>query len=81
MPFQRQRQIDLRKGLGDLLTLTGLRVQEPDTADEVHEALVRAVADGDPETAAAVLAAELEDPFGGRCRAAEHSEGTVVAPE
>ncbi|MFI5472464.1 FadR/GntR family transcriptional regulator [Streptomyces cacaoi] len=55
----------LRKGLVDLLALTGLRVQEPNTADEAHEALVRAVADGDPETAAAVLTAELEDPFGG----------------
>ncbi|MER5197202.1 FadR/GntR family transcriptional regulator [Streptomyces sp. NPDC002755] len=57
----------LRKGLVDLLTLTGLRVQEPNTSDGAHEALARAVADGDPEAAAAVLTAELEDPFGGRC--------------
>uniref|UniRef100_UPI003F597A92 hypothetical protein n=1 Tax=Streptomyces asoensis TaxID=249586 RepID=UPI003F597A92 len=55
----------LRKGQVGLLALTGLRVQEPNTADEAHEALVRAVADGDPEAAAAVLAAEPEDPFGG----------------
>lgn len=54
----------LREGLVDLLALTGLRAHDPNTADQAHEALVRAVADGDAETAAEVLRAELEDPFG-----------------
>ncbi|MBE8472750.1 FadR/GntR family transcriptional regulator [Streptomyces justiciae] len=55
----------LRQGLLDLLTLTGLRTHDPNTADEAHEALVRAVADGDAEAAAAVVRQELEDPFAG----------------
>ena len=54
----------LREGLVDLLALTGLRERDPNTGDGAHEALVRAVADGDAETAAEVLRAELEDPFG-----------------
>ncbi|MDT7843471.1 FadR/GntR family transcriptional regulator [Streptomyces justiciae] len=55
----------LRQGLLELLTLTGLRTHDPNTADEAHEALVRAVADGDAEAAAAVVRQELEDPFAG----------------
>lgn len=55
----------LREGLVDLLALTGLRAHDPNTGDAAHEALVRAVAEGDAETAAEVLRAELEDPFGG----------------
>ena len=53
----------LREGLIELLSLTGLRADDPDTGDEAHEALVRAVADGDAEGAAEVLRGELEDPF------------------
>ncbi|MDR6977472.1 DNA-binding FadR family transcriptional regulator [Streptomyces sp. 3330] len=56
----------LRTGPVELLAPTCLRVAEPDTADEAREALVRAVEDGYPEAAAAVLTAEPEDPFGGR---------------
>ncbi|MCT9080117.1 FadR/GntR family transcriptional regulator [Streptomyces fulvoviolaceus] len=55
----------LRKGLVDLLALTGLRTDDPNTADDAHAALVGAVADGDAEAAAEILRAELEDPFGG----------------
>ncbi|MCI3245510.1 FadR/GntR family transcriptional regulator [Streptomyces spinosisporus] len=55
----------LRTGLVELLALTGLRTRDPNTADAAHEALVRAVADGDAEGAAEVLQAELEDPFAG----------------
>lgn len=55
----------LRAGLIDLLTLTGIRSHDPNTADEAHEALLRAVAEGDAEAAAEVLRAELEDPFSG----------------
>lgn len=55
----------LRTGLVELLALTGLRTRDPNTADAAHEALVRAVADGDAEGAAEVLRAELEDPFAG----------------
>ncbi|MFI5878595.1 FadR/GntR family transcriptional regulator [Streptomyces sp. NPDC051554] len=54
----------LREGLVELLALTELRAHDPNTGDEAHEALVRAVAEGDAETAAEVLRAELEDPFG-----------------
>jgi DNA-binding FadR family transcriptional regulator len=55
----------LRTGLVELLALTGLRARDPNTADAAHEALVRAVADGDAEGAAEVLRQELEDPFAG----------------
>ncbi|MGC9544231.1 FadR/GntR family transcriptional regulator [Streptomyces sp. UG1] len=55
----------LREGLVELLTLTGLRTHDPNTADDAHAALVRAVAGGDAETAAEVLRKELQDPFGG----------------
>src|SRR4051812_34340580 len=55
----------LRTGLVDLLALTGLRARDPNTADEAHAALVRAIADGDAEGAAEVLRRELEDPFAG----------------
>ncbi|MBY8343251.1 FCD domain-containing protein [Streptomyces spinosirectus] len=55
----------LRTGLVELLALTGLRTRDPNTADAAHEALVRAVADGDAEGAAEVLRQELEDPFAG----------------
>ena len=48
-----------------LTALTALRDDDPDTADEAHAALVRAVADGDAEGAAEILRAELEDPFAG----------------
>ena len=54
----------LREGLVELLALTELRAHDPNTGDEAHEALVRAVVEGDAETAAEVLRAELEDPFG-----------------
>ncbi|MFC9683487.1 FadR/GntR family transcriptional regulator [Streptomyces sp. NPDC056948] len=53
----------LREGLIELLTLTGLRAHDPNTGDDAHEELVRAVADGDAEGAAEVLRGELEDPF------------------
>ncbi|WP_405555277.1 FCD domain-containing protein [Streptomyces canus] len=55
----------LREGLVELLALTALRDDDPNTADEAHAALVRAVADGDAEGAAEILRAELEDPFAG----------------
>ncbi|WP_328750659.1 FCD domain-containing protein [Streptomyces sp. NBC_00285] len=55
----------LREGLTELLALTALRATDPNTADEAHAALVRAVADGDAEGAAEILRGELEDPFGG----------------
>jgi GntR family transcriptional repressor for pyruvate dehydrogenase complex len=55
----------LREGLIELLALTALRDADPNTADEAHAALVRAVADGDAEGAAEILRAELEDPFAG----------------
>ncbi|RMB84309.1 FadR/GntR family transcriptional regulator [Streptomyces shenzhenensis] len=55
----------LREGLADLLALTGQRVEDPATGHDAHAALARAIADGDAETAANVLRAELEDPFGG----------------
>ncbi len=54
----------LREGLVELLALTELRAHDPNTGDDAHEALVRAVAEGDAETAAKVLRAELGDPFG-----------------
>ena len=54
----------LREGLVELLALTELRAHDPNTGDEAHGALVRAVVEGDAETAAEVLRAELEDPFG-----------------
>jgi GntR family transcriptional repressor for pyruvate dehydrogenase complex len=55
----------LREGLIELPALTALRDDDPNTADEAHAALVRAVADGDAERAAETLRAELEDPFAG----------------
>ncbi|MFE2260770.1 FadR/GntR family transcriptional regulator [Streptomyces griseosporeus] len=54
----------LRKGLTELLALTGLRADDPNHADDAHEAILRAVADGDAEAAVAVVTEELEDPFG-----------------
>ncbi|GHG98152.1 FadR/GntR family transcriptional regulator [Streptomyces lanatus] len=54
----------LRKGLVELLNLTGVRVHDPNTADGAHEALVRAVVAGDGEGAAEVLRGELQEPFG-----------------
>ena len=51
--------------LVELLALTALRDDAPNTADEAHAALVRPVADGDAERAAEILRAELEDPFAG----------------
>ncbi|MFF6990451.1 FCD domain-containing protein [Streptomyces sp. NPDC010273] len=61
----------LREGLVELLALTELRAHDPNTGDDAHEALVRAVAEGGAETAAEALRAELGDPFGGRRRGAE----------
>lgn len=55
----------LREGLIELPALTGLRATDPHTGDEAHEALVRAPADGDAESAAQVRRAELTDPFAG----------------
>lgn len=55
----------LREGLIELLSLTGLRDHDPNTADDAHAALVRAVGEGDAEGAAEILRGELEDPFGG----------------
>lgn len=55
----------LRDGLIELLTLTALRTHDPNTADDAHASLVRAVAEGDAERAAEVVRKELEDPFGG----------------
>ncbi|WP_405648753.1 FadR/GntR family transcriptional regulator [Streptomyces sp. NBC_00019] len=70
----------LRQGLIDLLSLTGLRTHDPNTADEAHEAMVRAIADGDAEAAAEVVREELEDPFAGQDRARTPSSGTAPAP-
>ncbi|MFF3329832.1 FadR/GntR family transcriptional regulator [Streptomyces sp. NPDC002888] len=53
----------LREGLIDLLTLTDVRAHDPNTSDDAHATLVRAVTDGDAEAAAEVLRGELEDPF------------------
>ncbi|MET9761582.1 FCD domain-containing protein [Streptomyces sp. NPDC006372] len=53
----------LRDGLTELLSLTTLRADDPGTGDAAHEALLRAVRDGDAEGAAEVLRRELEDPF------------------
>jgi GntR family transcriptional repressor for pyruvate dehydrogenase complex len=55
----------LRQGLTELLALTGLRAHDPNTADGAHEAMVRAIADGDAEGAVEVVRRELEDPFEG----------------
>ncbi|MCK1818090.1 FCD domain-containing protein [Streptomyces sp. XM83C] len=54
----------LCKGLVELLALTGLRARDPNHGDAAHEAVAQAVADGDADLAAAVLAKELQDPFG-----------------
>ncbi|MEU0744131.1 FCD domain-containing protein [Streptomyces sp. NPDC006134] len=54
----------LRTGLVDLLALTGLRAHGPNHADDAHEAILRAVADGDAEGAAEIVRKEVEDPFG-----------------
>lgn len=70
----------LRQGLIDLLSLTGLRTRDPNTADEAHEAMVRAIADGDAEAAAEVVREELEDPFAGQDAVRTPSSGTAPAP-
>lgn len=49
----------LRSGLIDLLTLTDLRAHDPNTGDDTHEALVRAVVAGDARAAAEALREEL----------------------
>ncbi|WP_330307432.1 MULTISPECIES: FCD domain-containing protein [unclassified Streptomyces] len=51
----------LREGLIELLDLVGMREHEPNTGDDGHAALVRAVSDGDAEAAGAVLQRELEE--------------------
>ncbi|MCX5560910.1 FadR/GntR family transcriptional regulator [Streptomyces sp. NBC_00038] len=51
----------LREGLIELLDLVGMRAHDPNTGDDTHTALVRAVTDGDAEVAGAVLQEELED--------------------
>ncbi|MGX1133292.1 GntR family transcriptional repressor for pyruvate dehydrogenase complex [Streptomyces glaucescens] len=50
----------LREALTGLLALTGLRDHDPNTGYDTHAALVRAIEDGDAETAANVLRRELE---------------------
>jgi DNA-binding GntR family transcriptional regulator len=47
-----------------VLSLTRLREQDPNTGDDTHAALVRAVTDGDAEAAGAVLRRELETTMG-----------------
>ncbi|MET8974186.1 FCD domain-containing protein [Streptomyces sp. NPDC004539] len=54
----------LREGLVELLALSGMRVGDPGAHDAAHEALVRAVREGDGERAGEVVRRELEDPFG-----------------
>jgi DNA-binding FadR family transcriptional regulator len=54
----------LREGLVAVLSLTRLREQDPNTGDDTHAALVRAVTDGDAEAAGAVLRRELETTMG-----------------
>ncbi|MEV0975775.1 hypothetical protein [Streptomyces sp. NPDC049915] len=51
------------QGLTELLALSGLRDDDPNTADDAHEAIVRAITDADAETAVAVVTKELENPF------------------
>jgi DNA-binding FadR family transcriptional regulator len=51
----------LREGLIEMLDLVGIREHDPNTGDDTHAALVRAVADGDAQTAGAVLQRELEE--------------------
>ncbi|MFE2969616.1 FadR/GntR family transcriptional regulator [Streptomyces sp. NPDC059340] len=51
----------LREGLIEMLDLVGMREHDPNTGDDAHAALVRAVADGDAETAGTVLRGELEE--------------------
>jgi DNA-binding FadR family transcriptional regulator len=51
----------LREGLIEMLDLAGMREHDPNTGDDAHAALVRAVADGDAETAGTVLRGELEE--------------------
>ncbi|MER5538147.1 hypothetical protein [Streptomyces mirabilis] len=49
----------LREGLIGMLDLVGMREHDPNTGDDAHAALVRAVADTD--TAGTVLREELEE--------------------
>jgi DNA-binding FadR family transcriptional regulator len=51
----------LREGLIEMLDLVGMREHDPHTGDDAHAALVRAVADGDADTAGTVLREELEE--------------------
>ncbi|WP_319746938.1 hypothetical protein [Streptomyces sp. AK02-04a] len=61
--LQRLREGRLRRaaGLIEMLDLVGVREHDPNTGDDVHAALVRAVADGDADTAGTVLREELEE--------------------
>ncbi|MER5908231.1 FadR/GntR family transcriptional regulator [Streptomyces mirabilis] len=51
----------LREGLIEMLDLVRMREHDPNTGDDAHAALVRAVADGDADTAGTVLREELEE--------------------
>lgn len=51
----------LREGLIEMLDLVGMREHDPNTGDDAHAALVRAVADGDADMAGRVLREELEE--------------------
>ncbi|MFE0104750.1 FadR/GntR family transcriptional regulator [Streptomyces sp. NPDC059009] len=54
----------LREGLIALLDLTGVRADESNHGDEAHEALVRAVAEGDGDEAERAARTELEATMG-----------------
>jgi DNA-binding GntR family transcriptional regulator len=51
----------LREGLIEMPALVGMREHDPSTGDDAHAALVRAVADGNADTAGTVLREELEE--------------------
>ncbi|MFF0039319.1 FadR/GntR family transcriptional regulator [Streptomyces mirabilis] len=51
----------LREGLIEMLDLVRMREHDPNTGDDAHAALVRAVTDGDADTAGTVLREELEE--------------------
>ncbi|KPI05430.1 hypothetical protein OK006_0717 [Actinobacteria bacterium OK006] len=61
--LQRLHEGRLRRAavLIEMLDLVGMREHDPNTGDDVHAALVRAVADGAADTAGRVLREELEE--------------------